>query len=772
MAFPTLSSAILQSLRAGQMHPDLPSALLTQERNKVRVRAEDRHWDYKEKLSLSDAYAVAEFAKDVLAFHNTDGGTIIVGVTDKFAANGIPSSSILDKKLLRDKLVKYCGTSLDVFQDSIELANGQFIWLVFVRKYLEIPQAMECDGPYYRGAYMFNKGQYFYRDGDEVKRCRSDDDIERVFRGFSNAHLGAYNYEVDQPYYRLLHPNCEKFVGRREKIQEVKSKLALRHPVVALDGLGGVGKTAIAIQAVRELYDETGRYLFIASLSAKSKMWLGHVSPRTASFAGLHGLLSEIANVIPDMPKTDDTLKLKESLVAFMRDVSGLIVVDNLEEINDDGVFRFLSQEVPAPVKVLVTSRIAKDLGALTISIPAMTAEEARDLLSLELERLGYEPKKEDEQNVAAILLAAGGVPLAIKWASQLAAERRSIRDASSALRGAGPGKQEFLNFCFATMYDSLSDAAKNVAELIPYLDAEWKPMTISVMLDRSLESVRLAIYELADKGIIYRTSELTEDDYGVLPLTKEFLSNKWHEHQNFRRGAVARLDELFESDGAEGVLLEWPEERRVQHLTPLARKRTESNDYVRALKLINLAQSWLGARELHPQEVSLRFLEGQNLYLLGKKASGIAHMRQAVGVDRSDECLESSDFLFFAGALFDFGGLYAEKEACQNVAVGIQKGTTPSLSLWESFVECSIKRNDIKPIALIVSNLQEVELLCTVFDRLGKLLIATPGYTYDEAWAAALNRILSSGISDERKTFYRELVSENRKINARLNRH
>ena len=754
------------------MHPDLPSALLTQQRNKVRVRGEDRHWDYKEKLSLADPYAVSEFAKDVLAFRNTDGGVIIVGVTDKYAALGVPSSSILDKKLLRDKLEKYCGRALDIFQESIELSNDRFIWLIFVRKYLDVPQAMESDGPYIHGAHIFTKGQYFYRDGDEVKRCLSDNDLERVFRGFSNAHLGAYNYEVDQPYYRLLHPNCEKFIGRREKIDEVKSKLGLRHPIIALDGLGGVGKTAIAIQAVHELYEETGRYLFIASLSAKSKMWLGHVSPRAASFAGLHGLLSEIADVIPEVTPTDDTHKLKDSLIAFMRDMNGLILVDNLEEIDDDGVFKFLSQEIPAPVKVLVTSRIAKDLGALTISVPAMAAQEARDLLSLELDRLGYEPKREDEQNVAAILQAAGGVPLAIKWASQLAAERRSLKDASSVLRGAGLGKQEFLSFCFATMYDALSDVGKNAAELIPYLDSEWKPMTLSVMLDLPVETVRLAIYELADKGIIYRTNEIMEDDYGVLPLTKEFLSNKWHEHQTFRKQVMARLDEMFEADGGEGVLLEWPEERRVQHLTLLARKRTTSGDYSRALKLVNLAQSWLGSQELHRQEVILRYLEGQNLYLLGRKAPGIAHMRQAVTAEKAQDCLAAADFLLFAEALFDFGGLSAEKEACQNVSIGIQLGEMPSLSLWNNFVDCSIKRNDIKPIALVASNLHDIQLLCVVFDRLGKLLIATPGYTYAEAWATALNRILTSSLlSEEKKISYWDLASDNRPLAALLSR-
>ncbi|MHB8271181.1 ATP-binding protein [Bradyrhizobium sp.] len=770
MAFPTLSSAIVQSLRAGHMHPDLPAALLSQERNRVRVRGEDRHWDYKEKLPLADPYAVAEFAKDVLAFHNTDGGVIIVGVTDKYAAHGVPSSSILDKKQLRDKLVRYCGSSVEIFQESIELTDSQFIWLIFITKYVEAPQAMASDGPYHRGAYAFNKGQYFYRDGDEVKRCRSDGDIERVFRGFSNAHIGAYNYEVDQSYYRLLHPNCEKFIGRREKVDEVKTKLGLRHPVIALDGLGGVGKTAIAIQAVRELYDDTGRYLFIASLSAKSKMWLGHVSPRAASFAGLHGLLSGIADVIPEVQKTDDTHKLKASLIDFMKDINGLILVDNLEEIYDDGVFKFLSQEVPAPVKVLVTSRIAKDLGALTISIPAMASEESRDLLALELDRLGYEPKKEDEEHVAAILQGGGGVPLAIKWAAQLAAARRSIKEASAILRGAGLGKQEFLSFCFATMYDALTEGAKNAAKLIPYLDLEWKPMTLSVMLDLPPEAVRLAIYELADQGIIYRTNEIEEDDYGVLPLTKEFLSNKWHENQAFRKQVIARLDEMFESEGAEGVLLEWSEERRVQHLTPLARKRTELGDHQRALKMINLAQSWLDAKELHKQGIILRFLEGRNLYALGRKAGGIAHMHQAVTAEAADDSLQAGDFLFFAETLFTFGGLATEKDACQNVAIGIQRGAEPSMSVWSAFVDCTIKRNDLKPLASIISSLEDINLTALVFDRLGKLLVGTPGHTFVNEWAGALNRILTSpNVEDEKKSYYRDLVSENRTLTARL---
>ena len=96
-----------------------------------------------------------------------------------------------------------------------------------------------------------------------------------------------------------------------------------------------------------------------------------------------------------------------------------------------------------------------------------------------------------------------------------------------------------------------------------------------------------------------------------------------------------------------------------------------------------------------------------------------------------------------------------------------------PSQTVWESFIECSIKRNDIKPVALIVSNLHDIRLLSLVFDRLGRLLIGTVGYTYEETWAAALNRLLTSpAVEEDKKLYYLDIVSENRRLTARLNRN
>ena len=114
---------------------------------------------------------------------------------------------------------------------------------------------------------------------------------------------------------------------------------------------------------------------------------------------------------------------------------------------------------------------------------------------------LGFIGSPDDKPHYEAILKGAGGVPLAIKWAAQIAFDRKSLRDASSVLRGAGAGKKELLSFCFNTMFDALSETAKNAARLVPYLGAEWKPITISIALDIPIDAARMAIYELSRLG-------------------------------------------------------------------------------------------------------------------------------------------------------------------------------------------------------------------------------------------------------------------------------
>ena len=516
--------------------------------------------------------------------------------------------------------------------------------------------------------------------------------------------------------------------------------------MIALDGLGGVGKTALAIQVVRELYDEKV-YYFIISLSAKSKLWSGHTDPRKAGFASLNGLLSEIAAVFPDLKPTNDTSRLKRELVELIGEFPGLLLIDNLEDVTDPNVLKFLSLEVPRSTKILITSRRDKELGALTRSVPELTSVEGALLFESELSRLGY-PVPPDQQNYAdEILGACGGVPLAIKWAAQIASERKSLPVASEVLKGAGGRKDEFLAFCFANMYDALSDPAKDAARLLPYLGLEWRPHTLSIALDLPLETITLTMQEISDKGITFYDDNR---GYTALPLTKDYLRLRWNEAAHLQRVVGERFSEMFTSEDSSGILLDWPEERRVAFLREHARAKLENGQYVKALKLVELAQSWKSG------EPQLRFLQGKILFKMGKKLPGIEHMRRSLYLEneleerggsgerlRDVERLNGEDLAFYVDALLSHGTRDAENEAIQCASKTFDRGGVLSIDGVTRTIDCIVQRRDLRMLANLLSRLTHDDELIAAFSRI-KHLFSTNSFLieYETQVAPSLRRL------------------------------
>ncbi|HEV7425900.1 MAG TPA: RNA-binding domain-containing protein, partial [Thermoanaerobaculia bacterium] len=378
---PTLISAIKSSLDAQVMVDDFEECLLTSDRMRVRHRAETEYWDYKEILNLTNDTFVARLARDVLGFHNASGGVLIVGVTDQFHITGLAPTQQRDATFLRQKLAKYIGNDIMVFQDAIVLRNGRIVWLIFIpsRGHAH-PRACLTDGPPVgaNGQREVRKNGLYQRRGDQIISCEKPEDLDRLYTGYSPSELHAYTYEIDEPYIRLLAPDFEEFVGREQIVSEIMEAFDLRHPILALDGLGGAGKTATAIHVVKRL-SVSGRFVFIISLSAKNRIWQGEQRSRRASFSGFAEFLRAVATVLL-VPQTDDLAELEELVIESMRGSDGLILIDNLEEIDDADLTHFITRRVPAPVKVFITSRVAKGWGAMTISVPEMDPNDAEKL--------------------------------------------------------------------------------------------------------------------------------------------------------------------------------------------------------------------------------------------------------------------------------------------------------------------------------------------------------------------------------------------------------
>jgi hypothetical protein len=284
----SLSSCIVKSLKEREMVSELSVSLLNKSRTEALRHDETEYWDYKETIDLNNPIEIARLAKRVLAFHNCKGGVIIYGVKDDYHVSGVTPGQTLDTNKLNQKLKHYIGSSFSLFQDTIAIPNNRVVWLVFVPPKEDVPVAVLNNGPLNdKNHNEIRKGEFYIRVNDTVKLCAEPNEVYRLLGNVSLSHIEAYLYDVDEPYFRLLTPHCERFVGRKHQLNKVREALfKSRHPIIALDGIGGVGKSAVAIEIVRNLY-EAQKYMFIVSQSAKSKVWHEHMATRKAGFSGL-----------------------------------------------------------------------------------------------------------------------------------------------------------------------------------------------------------------------------------------------------------------------------------------------------------------------------------------------------------------------------------------------------------------------------------------------------------------------------------------------------
>jgi hypothetical protein len=211
---------------------------------------------------------------------------------------------------------------------------------------------------------------------------------------------------------------------------------------------------------LKKFYKERTR-AFIFSISAKSEIWSTEPLSVQPGFSGLSGFLREFSSVCPDIEKTGDIERLKRAVTNFMKGLNGLILFDNLESFTDIDLYNFLSDDIPDPVKVIITSKIDKRFGGKTVSIPAMSAEDSRTLLMYEMSLLGYHPKESEAAHVDDVITLAGGLPLAIKWMAQIAGDERSVYLAYNSFSSRKIQKRSLLSFCFEFMYNSLAITQK-----------------------------------------------------------------------------------------------------------------------------------------------------------------------------------------------------------------------------------------------------------------------------------------------------------------------
>ena len=162
--------------------------------------------------------------------------------------------------------------------------------------------------------------------------------------------------------------------GRKGYLVRLAQALARGEHFVALTGVGGIGKSALAAAAVRRLaWRYSGGVFWVDGRDyLETGMRLEQV---LAIFGHVYG---------EDFAKLA-VARQRELALAYLRRIEApaLIVVDNADVAGDE-VFRFL-RDVPGPSAVLVTTRTAPEYGGCVLDVQAMTPREGLTFLANEI---------------------------------------------------------------------------------------------------------------------------------------------------------------------------------------------------------------------------------------------------------------------------------------------------------------------------------------------------------------------------------------------------
>lgn len=539
--------AIVQMLLEG--NPPRPS---------TGFKTETELWDFKRDVPApgpNQSARWAELAKDVVAFHNHRGGVILFGITD--ALQFAPVSTRLDSKLVNDRLRKYVGDLLWVeFHREAIQADQRYLGILLVPPRGARLLRFEATAQDEKGRFIFRAGDSAFRDGDSTKLLRGVE-VGELARKLSLP-SSAKQYEVDEPYFRILAPDYAHFVERPELARRIESALAdPRTSTASLIGIGGAGKTALATWAVLRAHERRD-FSIIVSVTAKDReltpTGIVGLQPAMSSFGTL---LDSILDVVgfPDLKAVDTTQKEVE-VRSLLRDSNALLFVDNLETVDDGRIITFLD-ELPLGVRAIVTSRRTRvRVATRPVDVGPLTEQELREFVGSLASAPGFgyvaDLKASEIDRVGA---ACDRIPLAVRWALARASTAPEALFVADQITKSGRRGEELLEFAFRRVFDGMNAEEKRVLETLALFQAPLAPEALlvgsftgsaAVADPRILDSIE----RLVDDALVQRVFDPSINDYAysLLPVTRAFVLADLNKDRTKADAIRSRLTDYFEA--------------------------------------------------------------------------------------------------------------------------------------------------------------------------------------------------------------------------------
>ena len=350
----------------------------------------------------------------------------------------------------------------------------------------------------------------------------------------------SYSYNITSNLPRLDH----EFIGRDREIERILLSLSKVHRnyLIKITGVGGVGKSALAIEAASRCIEESKKNrpnrnedlcfdAVVWTSAKKERLNLDKIEGLNHARDTLQHIYADVLRIVdPERYKmTPDKEKLKAETVRCLSSKRVLLVIDNMETIDDVNVYDFL-EDLPEPSKAIITDRrITEDNANMHVHLGHLSETETIELIDSHCRSIEVNFTNEEKNDIAT---QTGGNPLAVIWTiGQVAATGSSVADIISRLTKSD--SKHVLEYLFNVSFQHTSPVSRLILEVLSFTNTPLEGKSLARWLILGEDEVRAAINKLYKLGLIYykldditagKPLHIMEDAVAVLPLTRNYV--------------------------------------------------------------------------------------------------------------------------------------------------------------------------------------------------------------------------------------------------------
>ena len=333
---------------------------------------------------------------------------------------------------------------------------------------------------------------------------------------------------------RLEAPTYEQLIGVDRYLGELFTVLTQPGPswIVAIEGIGGIGKTALADQLMRHAILQATFHDFAWVTARQERL-------------GLDGVLRSVANPLTTVEQTiatlvaqltdDDPLhtalaypKKLAYLETRLKQAPCLIVLDNLETLDELTHWLPLLRRLSNPTKFIVTSRrgLHTEAGIYHFPLPELSLVDALTIVRREA-AISNLPlvANADDATLQPIFDTVGGNPLALRLVVGQLHFHELAQVLADLTLARGKKAETLYNYIYRSAWQNLDEAARQLWLLLPLLsEPEATLANLVAFSDLADTVVRAALEQLVLQNLVICQGTLQERRYRLHSLTRTFL--------------------------------------------------------------------------------------------------------------------------------------------------------------------------------------------------------------------------------------------------------